>query len=80
MIITGVYTAWNVTKVSYALNENDPLMTILDDELFWSGFEKENKDANIGKKCTYDFFDNLLIKLPKYLIEYFKYSLYVHVG
>ena len=49
MIIIGVYTAWNVTEVSYALNEVDPLMTILDDELFWSGFKKEDEDRNSGK-------------------------------
>ena len=49
MIITGTYTAWNVTKLFYALNENDPLMTILDDGLFWPGFEREEEDENSGE-------------------------------
>ena len=61
MIITGAYTAWNVTKLSYALNENDALIPILDDNLFWSGFEKDDEDRNSGKKCRHDFLDNLLI-------------------
>ena len=51
MIITGTYTAWNVTKLFYALNENDPLMTILDDGLFWPGFEREYEDENSGEQC-----------------------------
>ena len=49
MIIREVYTAWNVSKISYSLNEYDPWMPILDDNLFWPGFEKETESKNLGK-------------------------------
>ena len=49
MIIRGVYTAWNVSKISYSFNENDPWMPILDDNLFWPGFEEETENENLGK-------------------------------
>ena len=49
MIIRGVYTAWNVSKISYSLNENDPLLSILDDNLFWPGFETKTENENLGK-------------------------------
>ena len=46
MIIRGVYTGWNVTKISYSLNEDDPWMIVLDEDLFWPGFEKENENVD----------------------------------
>ena len=49
MIIREVYTAWNVSKISYSLNEYDPWMPILDDNLFWPGFEKGTENKNLGK-------------------------------
>ena len=46
MIMRGIYTGWNVTNISYSLNEDDPWIIVLDDELFWPGFEQENKNTN----------------------------------
>ena len=38
-IVRGYYTAWNVTKISYALNKDANLDVVLGDGMYWSHVE-----------------------------------------
>jgi hypothetical protein len=37
--VRGIYTAWNVTKISFTLKEDEPMKVVLDDTTYWSNVE-----------------------------------------
>ena len=61
-IIRGIYTAWNVTQISFALDSNAPMVTVLDDNIYGSdvdkrtgtkeGMQLHNRDIdNLKRQC-----------------------------
>ena len=51
-IIRGVYTAWTVTAVSFSLNEDEPMKTVLDDSTYWSNLEEKPIGDNLSEFNT----------------------------
>lgn len=47
-IIRGIYTAWNVTKILYALNRDATLVTVLDENIYWSDDDRKGTDVKQG--------------------------------
>ena len=47
-IVRGIYTAWNVTKISFTLNEDEPMKVVLDDTTYWSSVEDKATGNKLG--------------------------------
>ena len=47
-IVRGIYTAWNVTKLSFNLNEDEPMKVVLDDSTYWSSVDDKPTESLRG--------------------------------